>query len=93
MAQIAPPFGDLVHTLIDRSNYAGFLPSFLRQHEPTSTATPTATPTATSTATSTSTGITHIDHIAIAFEKGIATRACEWYCKAFGRANSIFIIE
>jgi len=71
VAKIAAPYGDVVHTLIDRSKYNGvFLPGFKSVD-----AIPSPTP---------GFGVTHIDHIALAYEKGKTLEVMNWYSNCLG---------
>jgi 4-hydroxyphenylpyruvate dioxygenase len=68
LAQIGSPFGDVIHTLINRTKYCGkFLPGFLEQK-----------------LGSRGCGVVNIDHVAMAYEKGKAKLALEWYRTCLG---------
>lgn len=70
IAKIAAPFGDLIHTLIDRSRYNGI---FLPGYKPIE-----------SKQTISDYGVTHIDHIAVAYENGKVQEALNWYSSCLG---------
>eukprot|EP01114_Cavostelium_apophysatum_P004323 TRINITY_DN1452_c0_g1_i1.p1 TRINITY_DN1452_c0_g1~~TRINITY_DN1452_c0_g1_i1.p1 ORF type:complete len:410 (+),score=89.01 TRINITY_DN1452_c0_g1_i1:160-1389(+) len=70
LAKIAAPYGDTVHTLVDRSRYTGvFLPGFKRTD---------------GQAASTGGRITNIDHIALAYGPGKMLDALKWYIECLG---------
>jgi 4-hydroxyphenylpyruvate dioxygenase-like putative hemolysin len=73
IARVGTPFGDLVHTLIERHEYNGlFLPGFKRVEQGETKESPS---------------LTHIDHIALALEENCAMMALDWYIKIFGEEN------
>ncbi len=82
IAKIAAPFGDVVHTLIDRSKYtgSGFMPSY--QSSPNAAVTPRSTPFTDEF--SHSSELTHIDHVTLAFEQGHLMKVLDWYTKCLG---------
>jgi 4-hydroxyphenylpyruvate dioxygenase len=68
IAKIGTPFGDVIHTLIERRGYAGtFLPQFQTIQK-----------------SQKDEGIVCVDHVAIAFRKGKSSEAMEWYSKCLG---------
>jgi 4-hydroxyphenylpyruvate dioxygenase len=75
IARIGTPFSDLVHTLIDRSQYNGiFLPGFKNISMVKSQ----------SQTNQGDYGISHIDHVALAYQPGTAVAALDFYSKCLG---------
>jgi 4-hydroxyphenylpyruvate dioxygenase-like putative hemolysin len=81
LARIASPYGDVIHTLVDRSNYTGttFMPLFHKNSTLNGSSTPTRHLDGYSKH-----GLTHIDHVTLAYEQGFMYQAMDWYSKCLG---------
>lgn len=77
---IQSPCGNVVHTLLDKSNYSGvFLPGFIPVSTSTSEIRPNKLP-----GNSNEDLISHIDHIAFACHRGTSLQIIDWYSKCLG---------
>jgi len=71
LAVIASPIGDITHTLVERSHYKGtFLPGFKDERSTNNT--------------KKGFGLTHIDHIAVAFHRNSIMEPLAWYQNCLG---------
>mmetsp|Transcript_17171 Transcript_17171/g.23865 ORF Transcript_17171/g.23865 Transcript_17171/m.23865 type:complete len:434 (-) Transcript_17171:20-1321(-) len=85
IAKIGNPFSDIVHTLIDRTNYRGvFLPGYRSLHTSATITAPITTSMNTNSQHEEDVGLSHIDHIALAYPKGSVQTVLNWYSECLG---------